>query len=753
MSRLRPLVFASALLAASLCSQAPAQGTASLTPSAPDRGTLATVTFDATGGPLAAASPVVMTVGFNGFQNAFDVTLTGTAPNWSGTFNVPSDATGIDIVFKNVAGSIFDNNGGAGVDWHFVVSDVLAEALGVTKVPPSEGGGYLFRLWAPDVTEASVVGDFNSFAGDADLMAFDSASGVWSVHVHDAAVDDEYKFLLKGSEFRRDPRGRMVRGAFDNSVIVDPTTYTFTESRPGTAADFRDWVVYEMHIGTLDPAGGIAPGTFGDLIPARLDYIADMGFNAVLVMPVNEFPGTYSGGYNLTEPFAIERDYGSPDDFRAFVDACHARGIAVIVDVVHNHYGPGGLDLYDFQDLNTNATRDEPGIYFYDGPPAELADSGFGPRPDYSEPQVRDFITDNIAMFLDEYNVDGFRWDFVKAMRGLVDGSFAVTSDLPDGISLLQDINSTLLNSNPDLLTMAEDLGGDARLTDPVSSVSGDPNDGYGFDRQWEVDFHGIMATQLATTDSLINMVDIEAAIDGSPARVHYLESHDEVWELNTKDRLPPRIDGADPESLKARKLSGLGAGILMTAAGMPMVFQGGELLDIGGPDADNSWGEDEAIDFSRLADPDIAGFNQLYKDLIGLRRNLGGATAGLLGDTTNVFHVNSGAKAIAYSRSNGGSGFGDTVVVLANFSTGSFAGGYDIGLPQAGTWFEVFNSDDTAYGTDFGGVGAGQTVATTASALHGFPQRGTVAIGPRSLIVLSQTTPFSSVADWSIME
>ena len=199
-----------------------------------------------------------------------------------------------------------------------------------------------------------------------------------------------------------------MRGGFDNSVIVDPSAFTFTAPRPGTAANFRDWVVYELHVGTLDPAGGIAPGGFADLVPARLDYLQALGVNAVHLMPVNEFPGNFSGGYNLTEPFAIERDYGTLAEFRAFVEACHTRGIAVIIDVVHNHYGPGGLDLYDFQDLNRNSLGDVPGIYFYDSP-LELAETPFGPRPDYSEPQVRDFITDSVRMFLDEYNVDGFR--------------------------------------------------------------------------------------------------------------------------------------------------------------------------------------------------------------------------------------------------------------------------------------------------------------------------------------------------------
>jgi 1,4-alpha-glucan branching enzyme len=684
----------------------------------------------------------VATVGFNGFQNAIDVVLSGSPPAWGGTFNVHAQATSIDIVLKNAAGTIYDNNGGSGVDWQFLTSEATTERHGAQPIDPAFGGGFLFQVWAPDVSSVAVVGDFNSYNSQADLMVFDPARGVWGAHVPGANAGQEYKFLLDGSEYRRDPRGRQVRGAFDNSVLVDPSTFTFAQPRPGSGAGFRDWVLYELHIGTLDPAGGIAPGSFSDLIPGRLDYLAALNINAIHVMPVNEFPGTTSGGYNLTEPFAIERDYGTPDEFRTFVEECHARGIAVIVDIVHNHYGPGGLDLYDFQDLNGNALRDEPGIYFYDSP-VELAESGFGPRPDYGEPEVREFIQQAVETLLDEYNVDGFRWDFTKAIRGTVDGSFNVTGDLADGISLLQELNANLLAPNADLVSIAEDLAGDARLVAPVASISGDPNDGFGFDAQWDAAFHYQLVPQLQQTlDSAIDLGQISAAVGGDFSRVHYLESHDLVWEINGGDRVPPRIDPADPESLRARKMSALGAGLLLTTEGIPMMFQGSELLDVGGGDGDDSWDDDDPIDWTRLSDPDIAGFQTIYRDLIALRRNLDGVSAGLLGDQTTIFLADTTNKVIAYARSNGGATPGDVVVVVANFSSTDFSGGYDVGLPEAGSWYELLNSDDTAYGTDFGDVGVGQAPATVAVPLHGYAQRATVQLAARSVVILGQADP-----------
>lgn len=728
-----------------------AQGTASLSPAFPPRGTTATVTFNATGGPLAAQPAVTMTVGFNGFQSATDIPLTGSSPTWSGSFSVPANATSIDVVFKNPSGSIFDNNGGPGADWQFVVAEALTVEAGAEKLPASVGGGFLFRVWAPNVSSASVVGGFNSFNGTRDRMSFHAPSGTWTAHVPGATAGAEYKFLLDGDVFRRDPRGRAAQGDFDNSVLVDPSTFAFTSPRPGTDADFRDWVIYQAHIGSFDPAGGIAPGGFADLMPARLDYLQALGINAIKLLPVNEFPGSLSGGYNLTDPFAIERDYGAPDEFRAFVEACHARGIAVIVDIVHNHYGPGGLELYDFEDANGSGSSDEPGIYFYDSPP-ELAETPFGPRPDYSDPQVRAFIKDSVRMFLDEYRADGFRWDFTKAMRGTVDGSFNVTADLADGISLLQEINSTLIAATPGVITIAEDIAGDARLTNPVASVSGNANDGFGFDAQWDPTLVFSLVPQLAQpNEALVDLNAVSSAITTSFSRVHYIESHDEVWELNNKDRVPARIDAADPESLRARKMCAIGATILLTTEGVPMIFMGSEILDNGG--ADGSWDVDEPIDFTRLSDPRISGFRDLYRDLIRLRRNLDGTSVALVGGDSVVYHTNDGAKVLAYARSNGGVQPGDTVVVLVNFSTTSFTGGYSIGMPEAGTWYEVMNTDSTAYGPDFGNVGAGQEVTTTADPQHGFAQRASIVIGPRSAVVLSQANPVAArVTGWQVL-
>ena len=213
---------------------------------------------------------------------------------------------------------------------------------------------------------------------------------------------------------------------------------------------------------------------------------------------------------------------------------------------------------------------------------------------------------------------------------------------------------------------------------------------------------------------------------NGDPfQRVIYTESHDTVG--NTGTRLPSQIDPTDPGSFAARKRSMLAAGILLTAPGVPMLFQGQEFLSVGrfaDPPAPVDWARLTA--HARVLD--------FYRDLIALRQNRGGATAGLQGSNVDVFHVNDAAKVIAYRR---WAGADSDVIVLANFMNKAYTR-YDIGLPAGGTWRVRMNSDDRRYSTDFGGAPSADVVATQ-TARDGQPFMGGLALGPYSIVVLSR--------------
>ncbi len=180
-------------------------------------------------------------------------------------------------------------------------------------------------------------------------------------------------------------------------------------------------------------------------------------------MPVSEFPGDFSWGYNPAHPFAVEEAYGGPDALKTFVKTCHAKGIAVILDVVYNHFGPSDIALWRFDGWSEG---DKGGIYFYNDWRATTpwGDS----RPDYGRPEVRQYLLDNALMWLEEYRCDGLRMDAILFMRN-VKGNDAPGEDIEEGYELLKWMTDTIRERHPGKLCIAEDLHGNNFVTEPTS--------------------------------------------------------------------------------------------------------------------------------------------------------------------------------------------------------------------------------------------------------------------------------------------
>ena len=273
----------------------------------------------------------------------------------------------------------------------------------------SHASGTTFRVWAPHASAMAVAGEFNGW--HAAPMVREDATGTWSLDVPEARPGQRYKYLINGEVWKRDPRARQVAEADRDGIIYDPNAFDWGDA-PIPKPERNDLVLYQLHVGTF--AGINPPATLDDAI-AHLDHVRDLGVNAVTLMPVNEFPGKLSWGYNPSDLFAIEADYGGPDALKRFVRAAHERGLAVFMDVIHNHYGqvepaPGQeeLPLWRFDGWSTN---DYGGIYFYNDVRARTPWGAT--RPDYGRPEVRAFIRDQIYMYADEYRIGGFRWDSV----------------------------------------------------------------------------------------------------------------------------------------------------------------------------------------------------------------------------------------------------------------------------------------------------------------------------------------------------
>src|SRR6516164_3504854 len=287
-----------------------------------------------------------------------------------------------------------------------LLSTLWASAADPLGAIPHGDGTTTFRVWAPFVDAVAV----RINGGTAVPLARedghpDPADTVWIGTVPGAKAGDQYRYAIaRGGVTREfnDPRAQQLTG-FEppdgfglagnddkpRSVIVDPNF-----SMPAfTGPTFNTMVIYEMHIGTFN-------NTFAGAVE-KLDYLKDLGINAVEVLPITQnplfsdhTPPDHDWGYDPVQLFAVKSKYGTPQEFKEFVKQCHQRQIAVIVDVVYNHLVENNL-LKEFGGF----TRPEipSGIYLYGG---DRANTGFGPRPDYGRPQVRQYIIDNALQLL-----------------------------------------------------------------------------------------------------------------------------------------------------------------------------------------------------------------------------------------------------------------------------------------------------------------------------------------------------------------
>jgi 1,4-alpha-glucan branching enzyme len=581
-------------------------------------------------------------------------------------------------------------------------------------------GGTSFRVWAPFAQAVHVAGTFNGWSPDANPLA-SQGDGFWSSDVAQARAGDQYKYVIRNGArtlWRRDPYALAVTSSVGNTIITNPR-FTWGNDDYRTPA-WHEMVIYELHTGTFNDRPGGRPGSFRSVM-RKLDYLRDLGVNAVELMPAMEFAADFSWGYNPAQIFAIESAYGGPRALKRLVRAAHLRGIAVIFDGVYNHFGPDDLDLWQFDGWSEN---DKGGIYFYND--ARSVTPWGDTRPDYGRAVVRDYIRDNVRYWLEECRLDGIRWDATAYIRNRYGNNDNPANDIADGWTLMRAINDETDGRQPWKLHIAEDLRDNAWITRDTA------NGGAGFDAQWDGAFvQPVRAALVNRVDEDRDMHAVRDAIvhrygSNGFARVIYTESHDEV--ANGKARVPEEIWPGNAGSWASRKRSTLGAALVLTAPGIPMLFQGQEFLE-------DAWFRDkQPLDWSRTIT--YSGIVRLYRDLIRLRRNWYDHTRGLRGPHVNVFHVNDQDKLIAFHRWENG-GPRDDVVVIANFANRAYDS-YTLGFPRSGAWRVRFNSDWEGYSPDFGNHFSYDTAADRGP-MNGLPASGNVAVGPYSAIILSQ--------------
>lgn len=242
-----------------------------------------------------------------------------------------------------------------------------------------------FRIWAPAQKEISVL-----IEGDAPL-AMTPADDGWFEVVAECGAGTRYQYGLQDGRKIPDPASRaQADGVHGRSVVVDPAQYRW-RNQEWRGRPWHEAVIYELHVGLM---GGFAA------VAGKLERLAGLGVTAVELMPIAEFPGSRNWGYDGVLPFAPQSSYGSPDDLRALIDAAHAHGLMIFLDVVYNHFGPDGnyLSLYAPQMFRSDLQ------------------TPWGPAIDFRRTEVRRFFSENVLYWLNEFHFDGLRFDAVHAI-------------------------------------------------------------------------------------------------------------------------------------------------------------------------------------------------------------------------------------------------------------------------------------------------------------------------------------------------
>lgn len=493
-----------------------------------------------------------------------------------------------------------------------------------------------FTVWSPDLERVRVR------IGDVDHEMRRADDGWWTADV-EASAGTEYAFLLGDDDTPLpDPRSTwQPHGVHGASRVYDQDAFAWSD-HDWAGRSLERSVIYEFHVGTF------TPGRTFDAAIERLDHLVELGVDLVEVLPVNSFDGTAGWGYDGVLWSAVHEPYGGPDGFKRLVDACHARGLGVVLDVVYNHLGPSGAYLDRF------------GPYF-------AGQSDWGPGLNLDGPQsdeVRRFVVDNAMMWFEHFHVDALRLDAVHA---LVD-----TRAMP----ILEELSAETARMSA-VLGRPLSLVAESDLNDP-RTVRPRSSHGLGMDAQWSDDLHHALHVRLTgETDGYYADFAAPGALaktlrgaffhdgtwssfrgrtHGRPVDVHeltgtsflaYLQNHDQIGNRATGDRISATL----PPDLQA-----CGAAIVLLGPYTPMLFMGEEWAAstpwqffASFPDPElaeavragrrrefgrHGWGESEVpdpmdpatverstLDWDELADPEHARMLDVYRSLIALRR------------------------------------------------------------------------------------------------------------------------------------
>ncbi|WP_283638037.1 1,4-alpha-glucan branching protein GlgB [Marinovum algicola] len=602
----------------------------------------------------------------------------------------------------------------------------LWKALGAHVMTHEGVEGTHFAVWAPNARRVSVVGDFNGWDGRRFVMRRRGATGVHEIFVPDVADGTAYKYEVLGIDgqlmpLKADPVGFGAElPPRTASVVRDLSRYDWQDGdwmarRSGAHRIDRPISIYEVHLESWRrvPEEDGRSLTYREMADALVSYVKEMGFTHIETTPISEYPFGGSWGYQPVGLYAPTSRFGTPDDFRYFVDACHQAGIGLIIDWVPGHF-----------------PTDEHGLGRFDGSALyEHADPKEGYHPDwntlvynYGRTEVANYLIANAKFWVQEYHIDGLRVDAVASMLyrdySRKEGEWVPNihggRENLEAISFMQRMNEAVYADQPDIMTIAEESTAFPGVSAPTDTG------GLGFGFKWNM---GWMNDTLRYMGE--DPIHRKYHHDKMTFGLHYAFSenfvlplsHDEV--VHGKGSILDRMPGDDWQ-----RFANLRAyyGFMWGHPGKKLLFMSCEFGQW------DEWNNEKSLDWHLLEYPTHKGVQSLVRDLNHLYR-----------DTPALYELdskpegfrwidggNAGESVFSWLRH--GKDGSDPVLVVCNF-TPVTRPGYRIGVPLAGTWEEVLNTDAAAY------AGSNQVnatpLATTEESAHGCAQSIELTVPP----------------------
>ena len=616
------------------------------------------------------------------------------------------------------------------IDLHLIAEgrhEQLWEVLGAHTRTYGTTTGVAFAVWAPNARGLRVKGDFNGWDGSSHPMRSLGGSGVWELFVPDIGVGTRYKFAVLGADSvwrdKADPMAQQTEVPPLTASVVTESSYTWNDGewmtdRAESEPHAAPMSVYEVHLGSWRQ--GLS---YVELAEQLVEYVSWLGYTHVELLPVAEHPFGGSWGYQVTSYYAPTSRFGSPDEFRFLVDKLHQAGIGVIVDWVPAHFPKDefalarfdGTTLYEHGDPRRGEQMDWGTLVF-----------------DFGRKEVRNFLVANACYWLEEFHVDGLRVDAVASMLYLdysrEDGQWEPNEyggrENLEAVAFLQEMNATVYKRVPSAMTIAEESTSWPGVSRPTHL--GGLGFGFKWNMGWMHDSLSYVAHDPIHRSFHHHQMTFSMVYAYSENYVLPI-SHDEV--VHGKGSLLRKMPGD-----RWQQLANVRAylGFMWAHPGKQLLFMGSEFAQ------ESEWSEGRSLDWWLMDNPDHRGVALLVKDLNATYKGL-----------PSLWSLDTDASGFAWIDANDADGNvfsflrrgadGSALACVSNFSGGPHEG-YRIGLPWAGEWREVLNTDAEAYhGSGVGNLG---TVTAEAESWHGQPASAVLRVPPLATVWLSSKGP-----------